>query len=90
MNSVKKNTEDINDSVEPVRKRVTFLNNLVIAILVVLFIGFAGMFVAVGQMMVDSLLDKRDSTYDLQQKIDTQNSKIDFLTDELKRLRNPL
>lgn len=59
--------------------RQKHLEQLMAAIVIVLFIGFAGMFVAVGQMMIDSLFDKRDSTYGLQEKIDVQNNKIEDL-----------
>lgn len=70
--------------VDSTPRKIKELNWLVYALVLVLFIGFAGIFVAVGQMMIDSLNDRRDSTYHLQQKIDEQSEKIDSLTDELR------
>jgi peptidoglycan hydrolase CwlO-like protein len=60
------------------------------ALVIVLFLGFAGMFVAVGQMMIDSLRDKQASYQDLRDQVKDQSNKIDTLTDQITRLTQNL
>lgn len=71
--------------VEGLEGRQNRLEYIMMGLIVVLFIGFAGMFVAVGQMMIDSLNDKTNSIYDLKTKIDAQNVKIDNLTKAVQK-----
>ncbi len=65
-------------------KRFEFLNTIVIALVVVLFVGFAGMFVACTAMLVDAWRSK-DATYQkLEDSIETQNAKIDAIIEMYK------
>ncbi len=59
--------------------RIKFLNNVVIGILVVLFLGFAGMFIATGALMIDSFRSKQATYQSLVDKVNEQNNKIDTL-----------
>lgn len=58
---------------------VKFLHEIVIALVVVLFVGFAGMFVAVATMFVTAWNEDRSAQQDLRDKIIEQNTKIDLL-----------
>jgi cell division protein FtsL len=74
---------------EPATKaEVSQLNRLMYALVVVLFVGFAGMFVATGSMMLDSLTNDRQSMTDLRDTVRDQNDKIDALTSEIKSLKS--
>lgn len=66
------------------------LEQLMTAIVVVLFIGFAGMFVAVGQMMVDALKDNRGSSNDFSDQLREQSNRVDALTNEVSDLNRAL
>jgi len=65
--------------------KVEFLNNVVIALGVVLFLGFAGMFVATTTIMFESWQNRAESYSNLQDEVQTQNAKIDSLITEIKR-----
>lgn len=71
------------------KQDIDFIKYVSFGLVFVLFIGFAGMFVGVGQMTIDSMMDKRDSTYDLEKKVDEQNNKIDALTNMIKDNQKP-
>ena len=59
--------------------QVRMLNKLVIGLLFVLFIGFAGMFVATAGLVINSLKDKQATYLNLIDKVNDTNTKIDFL-----------
>lgn len=63
---------------------VKYLNNLMTLMVIVLFIGFGGMFVATGAMMIEALQNKSASYNEMTVKILEQNNKIDQLSSDLK------
>lgn len=63
--------------------QMDFLKFLVYAILVVLFIGFAGMFVATSAMLWGAWKDKEGSFNILQETISQQNIQLQILNDRL-------
>ena len=67
------------------QRDIDFVKYLMYGLVIVLFLGFSAMFLATGQVMIESFTDKRDSAYQLQQKIDDQNNKIDMLIEELHK-----
>lgn len=72
----------------PQQAEIDFLKWLMIGLVVVLFIGFAGMFVATASMMVDALKDNRGSTNDLSDQLKLQDEKIDELTRTVKEVKD--
>ncbi len=54
-----------------------------VAVVLVLFIGFGTMFVAAASMLVDSYRDKKSTTLELGNQVKVQNDKIDALTKAL-------
>ncbi len=64
--------------------QVKFLSNLMYALVFVLFIGFATMFVTVGQIVVDSWDNKASTYLELRDTVKDQNIKIDALTKEIQ------
>jgi cell division protein FtsL len=73
-----------------VTNKLKELNILIYGLLLILFLGFAGLFVGVSQMMVDSLRNKQSSTLDLSNKISEQNEKINQLTTQVNNLTKAL
>ena len=66
---------------EPIqmKKEVAFLNNIVIALVFVLFIGFTATFVASTAILIDAWRSDKISQQELINKIIEQNTKIDLL-----------
>lgn len=54
-----------------------FVRDIVIGLVIVLFIGFAGMFVATGSMMVDALNNKSATYLQLRDEVMKQNALIE-------------
>jgi len=67
--------------------RLDFLQKLMYALVVVLFIGFAGMFVATAAMLLDAWNNKTANYVELRGEIKEQNYKIDNLADEIFRTK---
>lgn len=70
-----------------IKKKLNEVNVLLYALVLTLFLGFTGMFIGSAQILVDSLRDKRDSTYKLQEKIDDQNDLIESLSQKVDEMR---
>jgi hypothetical protein len=64
--------------------KMRMLYEIVVGIVVVLFLGFAGMFVATTAMLVDSWKSDKATQEDLRDKILEQNFKIDRLIKEME------
>ena len=60
------------------------MNFLLIALIVVLFVGFAGCFIAATAMLVDSFNSKAASYQELEKQVQNQNVKIDTLNQQLQ------
>ncbi len=65
--------------------RVEQINTLMIGVVIVLLVGFAGTFVAAATMLVDSFNNKQATYQDLRDKVQEQNAKIDELTQTLQK-----
>jgi phosphate starvation-inducible membrane PsiE len=68
-----------NTNFSKLSKRVDDLNLLMVAVVIVLFIGFATMFVAATAMLLDGFRSKQASYEQLQSQVQSQNDKIDQL-----------
>jgi Sec-independent protein translocase protein TatA len=62
-----------NTPLKTLNKKVEDLNTLMVAVVIVLFIGFAAAFIAVGGMVMSSMSEFRG-------QLQSQNDKIDALT----------
>jgi hypothetical protein len=67
-------------------EKVDHLSWLMNVIVIVLFIGFAGMFVATASMLVDSFSSKAETYGDLRDRVLEQNEKINTLTQKIQQL----
>jgi hypothetical protein len=65
--------------------KVKFIQDVVIGLVVVLFIGFTTMFVATATVLYESWTNKAATYEDLENKITEQNNKIDFLFNQSKQ-----
>lgn len=72
-------------NVKGLENRQTRLEQIMIAFIVVLFIGFAGMFVATATLLIDSYNNKSASYDNLQDTVQTQNTKVDQLIQSQKQ-----
>lgn len=73
-----------NTNTQSIPKMVKFTHEIVVGLVVVLFIGFAGMFVAVSTMLWDSWNNKSSNYEILKNKVEEQNYKIDLLLQKKK------
>jgi peptidoglycan hydrolase CwlO-like protein len=73
-----------------VEQQLDWLQKIMFALIVVLFLGFAAMFAAVGQMMYDSLKGKQASYTELQRTVEAQDDKIEVLTESINNLTKAL
>lgn len=69
-----------NTNFSKLSKRVEELNVLMIAVVIVLLIGFATMFIAVFGIFRDSQAEKQATFQNLKNQVQSQNDKIDALT----------
>lgn len=69
---------------EPIKDSVDRLYFVMYGLVIVLFIGFAAMFVAVGQMLYASWTEKQATYQSLRDEVKSQNAKIDTLTKALQ------
>ncbi len=69
-----------------IKAQVDWLRSITTAVVAVLFIGFAGVFVATGAFMIDAFKNKHDSYSDLENEIRVQNDKIEVLTQTINNL----
>lgn len=67
---------------------IKFIQDITIGIVFVLFIGFAGMFVATAVMFIDAYNAKAASYENLQDEVQSQNAKIDQLTKAVEAYEN--
>jgi hypothetical protein len=77
------------DTLKDHGNEIGYMKGLLIAMVVVLFVGFAGLFVATGAMMVDALNNKSTSYSELRDAIFDQKLDIELLKQELQ-LRHDL
>ncbi len=71
---------------EGIPKKVKFLHDIVLALVFVLFIGFAGMFVATATMLIDAWRARGDSYNQLENQVLQQNLRIEALLNEIHQL----
>lgn len=64
------------------------LKILFYGIIIVLFIGFAGVFIATASMLVDSFKNKQATYQDLANKVNEQNNKNDDILAEITSLKD--
>jgi hypothetical protein len=69
-----------NTPLKTLNKKVEDLNTLMVAVVIVLFIGFAAAFIAVGGMVMSSMSEKQASYEEFRGQLQSQNDKIDALT----------
>lgn len=75
---------NINTSVKLLNKKVEDLNTIMIALVIVLFIGFAAMFGTIATLII-SHFDNSQSTYqELRDQVQAQNAKVDELTQAIQ------
>lgn len=60
--------------------------SLINVLVIVLFIGFAGVFVAATAMLVDAFNNKQTTYQNLVNKVNEQNTKNDYILQEIKDL----
>jgi uncharacterized membrane protein YqjE len=65
-------------------QKVKDLNLLMAGVVIVLFIGFATMFVTVAALLISAFSDKQTSYDQLRDQVTTQNVQIQELTNQLK------
>lgn len=68
-------------------KKVKELNTLMIAVVFVLLIGFATMFIAVFGIFRDNEAEKQATFQSLKDQVQTQNTKIDALTKAVEQTK---
>jgi hypothetical protein len=73
-----------------IEKRIDFLNLIMIGVIVALFIGFAGAFVAVGTLVYTACIDRITTYQQLMDQVQAQNDKIDILMQERSSQNNPI
>lgn len=61
------------------RDEVKRLNDFMALVVVVLFVGFAGVFVAATSMLVDSFNNKQATYEQLREQVQSNNDKLDLL-----------
>lgn len=66
---------------------INFLKTLTYGLLYILFIGFAGCFIAVTAMLVDSFNNKASTYQQLFNKVAEQNVKLDNLGENMTQLK---
>ena len=76
--------KDVEPRLQPLKDRMREINFLLIGLVFVLFIGFAGCFIAATTMLVDSFNSKATSYQELEVQVQTQNAKVEALTHELE------
>ncbi len=85
--AIPKNVVDLVDGkLDPLKKDVERVHFLMVGIVVVLFLGFIGVFIAATAMLIDSFRGKQASYQSLVDKVIGQNAKYDQLLDEIKKL----
>lgn len=72
------------------RDKVKQLNDLMALVIIVLFIGFVSLLVAVWGLGVNYLDNGRGANEDLRDQVKTQNDSIQQLTDQVKSLTQAL
>lgn len=77
--------ENLTSNGRAIEKRVEQLNNLMMGGVIVLFIGFAAMFGTIATLVISHFDSSSSSYQELQAQVESQNTKIDDLTNELSR-----
>lgn len=72
-------TDGENTNAQAVPTMVKYIHEIVVGLVIVLFIGFTGMFVAVAAMFITSWNEDKTVQKDLRDKVIEQNTKIDQL-----------
>jgi hypothetical protein len=81
----KENPVNTGETIKELEKHQKRTDTMMMFVIVVLFIGFIGVVVALGGIIVDSFRSREASYQDLVNKINEENSKIDFLLNQLKQ-----
>jgi|GEM_PF-6965495 hypothetical protein len=76
--------EKINIQIKPLVDRLREMNFLLMALVVVLFVGFSGCFIAATAMLVDSFNSKSASYQELTAQVITSEQKTDQITQYIK------
>jgi hypothetical protein len=77
----------IGKKVQTLSDKLKDLNLLMIGIVVVLFVGFAGMFVATSALLIESFNSKTVAYEELVKNVNQQNTQLDLITTALKKLK---
>lgn len=72
--------KNFNDQLKPIKNQVSQLTNMTWLVIIVLFIGFAAAFIAVGGLIVNYEADQQAGTKQLDTDIQSLSNKIDTLT----------
>lgn len=76
------------EELEDVRRKVSKIDNMMTAIVIVTFLGFLTLVIALGALVVEALRSKEASYAELVSKIDEQNSKTNMLIQYLYTKEN--
>lgn len=85
-----KQVQSAGEDIAKIKKDLQKTDLIMIGIIIVLFIGFFGVAVALGGIIVDNLRSREASYQDLVNTINEENNKIDLLFDELRKTNTEL
>jgi len=72
------------EDIEKIKRQLKKTDLIMMGIIIVLFIGFVGVAIALGGIVVDTFRSREASYQDLVNKINEQDVKIDLLFEELR------
>ena len=68
-------------------RQFNLMRFVIYGVIIVLFVGFAGVFVAVGSVLQNYLANKQATYQNLVNQVNAQNTQIQLLTQEVRQLR---
>lgn len=74
----------LNPHLEPIKRDIDRLTLILTAVVIVLLVGFATMFIATFGIFRDNEAEKQATYQNLINQVQTQNTKIQVLTNQLK------
>lgn len=81
---MKYSLDKINGDMGGMKSKIDRHESLINVLVIVLFVGFAGVFVAANAMLVDAFNSKQATCQDLVNKVSEQNIKNDLILKELE------
>jgi hypothetical protein len=76
------------EELEEINKKLKTTDTIMVGIIVVLFIGFTGMSVALGGMIVDAFRSREGAYQDLTNKVNSQQIEIDNTNSNVTKIKS--